>query len=259
MWCSSMACRYRAGVALGARLEIVFLFASSGIVPNCPNRRNWGTLGAALVHVVYGRALVAWCGMLLYLNAASLTASSQCVLGSPLWCSAALAEFIRVPFILSAMPFCWGVCGTVVLCITLCERYMVFAKSDIYSLALSVCISWGLHPFRRLSAVRILSNRCGVSARDSKKSTMRYRDLLSITVSMYLCPWRDGGLNGPHMSLLKAAPTLIPMHRWVVRARLLIRGGTARAGDPWGLCRNVGGRLDKSPSFAIFCSVAGRM
>ena len=53
----------------------------------------------------------------------------------------------------------------------------------------------------------MLSNLCAVSARDSKKSTMIYRDLVSITVSMPLLPWVDGGLNGPHMSLPNAAPT----------------------------------------------------
>ena len=105
MWCSSITWRYRAGVALGASLDICFLFANSGMVPGCPKSRNWGTLGAVLVHIVYGRALVAWCRMLLFLNASSLRASPQCVLRSPLWCSAALAEFIRGPLIFSALPF----------------------------------------------------------------------------------------------------------------------------------------------------------
>ena len=77
--------------------------------------------------------------------------------------------------------------------------------------------------------------------------------------SMYLFPWRDGGLNGPHMSLLKAAPTrYLCMFEWcgagfcfaAAQLEQVIRGG---------LCRKVGGRLGKSPSFTIFCSVAGRM
>lgn len=127
MWFSSSACKYRAGVVLGASIENCCLCASSGIVPNCTKSRKWMTLGAALFHIVYDRALVAWFRMLLYLNAASLTASSQCVLGRALWFNAALAEFMRVPFILSAMLFRWGVFGTVVPCITLGERYMMFA------------------------------------------------------------------------------------------------------------------------------------
>ena len=48
MWCSSIACRYRAGVALGASLEISFLFANSVMVPNCPNRRHLGDYGGGV-------------------------------------------------------------------------------------------------------------------------------------------------------------------------------------------------------------------
>ena len=36
---------------------------------------------------------------------------------------------------------------------------------------------------------------------------MRYRDRVSMTVRIYLLPCLDAGFNGPHISLLNAAPT----------------------------------------------------
>ena len=85
MWFSSMPCRYRAGVALCASFDICFRFANSGTMPSCPSSRNCGMSGVAFVHMVYGRVLIPWWRILLYLKAASLTASSQCVLGSEMW------------------------------------------------------------------------------------------------------------------------------------------------------------------------------
>ena len=80
---------------------------------------------------------MAWCSVLSYLNTESLTASAQCVIGSVVQCSAYLAQFMSVPLILSAIYFCWGVCGSVVMSMTLRDRYMGFACTDTCSLALS--------------------------------------------------------------------------------------------------------------------------
>lgn len=102
-------------MALGAIFDKCFLFASSGIVPRCPNGMNYGTLAVEFVHIVFGRAFVAWCKLLFYLNAASLAASSQYVLGNALWCRAPLAEFISVPLIFPNAVLLWRVwhCGSV--------------------------------------------------------------------------------------------------------------------------------------------------
>ena len=98
-----------------------------------------------------------------------------------------------------------------------------------------------------------------VSARDFRKSTVRYRDIVLITVGIYLFPCRDGRLNGPHMSLLNAAPARYP---WVVGwcgAGCCFAAAQLEQVISGGGCLSVGGRLDRRLSFAIFWSVAGRM
>ena len=71
--------------------------------------------------------------------------------------------------------------------------------------------------------------------------------------------WRDGGLNGPHMSLLKAAPTRYLCVVWWCGAGCCFAAARLEQVIRGGLCLKVDGRLGKSPSFAIFCSVTGRM
>lgn len=71
----------------------------------------------------------------------------------------------------------------------------------------SVCISSGLHLFLCFSAVGIFVELLRGLPSGLQEVDNEIPDLVSMMIGMYLLPCCDGGLNGPHMSLLNAAPT----------------------------------------------------
>ena len=115
-----------------------------GACHSFPNMRYCVTLGLWPCHAVLGTFPVPKCRVWFYLNAASLIACSQWWLVSLQWWRDALAAFIIVLLTLSAIPFSWGVWGTLVLWGTSCVLYIAFVVCQRYSFALSVCSMRGL-------------------------------------------------------------------------------------------------------------------
>ena len=88
-----------------------FFLDKRGTVPSAPNACSFVMCGASLYHFVSGSWFVVLCRVMLYLKAASLTASSKYTLGSLLCCNVARAVAMSVWFNLSAIPFSCGEYG----------------------------------------------------------------------------------------------------------------------------------------------------
>lgn len=88
----------------------------SGVYPCAPNGIRNGGIAFVDCHNSSGGRLVCEWGVQLYLCVASSTAISHNCGDSREWANAALAAFIIVRFHLSAIEFCSGWCGMVVVC-----------------------------------------------------------------------------------------------------------------------------------------------
>ena len=124
-----------------------FLGCNNGIVLSSPNVGMRAVLICLPLHLVYGGIVFAECGIRLYLNVASLTASSrkrrrgsfsQCCGGSFAWCRLARAGFISVWAILSAGAFSCGWCCVLFLYAIAYSAYVFKTVLDLNSNALSV-------------------------------------------------------------------------------------------------------------------------
>ena len=79
-----------------------------GMEPIAPNGNRRVMDGSCPCQIVYGSVPVVECLVMLYLKMASRTASSQNMRGRSAWNRDALAAFIRIAFMRSAMPFSCG-------------------------------------------------------------------------------------------------------------------------------------------------------
>lgn len=92
-----------------------------------------------------------------------------------------------------------------------------------------------------------------------RKSTIRNRELVSMTVRMYRLPWRDAVVMGPQMSLLMPSPAAYQCFVHFCGAGLSLAAAQLGQVSFGGVFVRNGGRWRKRFCFAICWSVLGRI